>query len=273
MIFVQGLALTSKAFVSLAPAFRNMDRSLKEAALTSGASTRMLFRRAMIPLLRPAVLAAGVFILIVGFVVFEIPGTLGMPARILTLSSQLFHLANEVPGGMPLCGQVGALATLFLLLLLGLGVLYRHFTREASRYRTVTGKGFRASGARSTAALARGDANTSAAATSAVRRCSMDDFHQSKLQGRSWRQDRCAGRAAPSPLLDLSHARSPIDRRLAHGGCRGADAARVTAAADAGHGNRRQRAPDGGAERHCGLETITRRGAHARGRAGLSEPP
>ncbi len=143
MIFVQGLALTSTAFLFLAPAFRNMDPALEEAALASGASTLTLFRRVLIPLLRPAVMAAAIFLLIVGFVVFEIPGTLGMPARIFVLSSQLFYLANEAPGGIPLYGQVGALATLFLALLLGLGFVYRHFTREAARFRTITGKGFR----------------------------------------------------------------------------------------------------------------------------------
>lgn len=143
MIFVQGLALTSTAFLMLAPAFRNMDPALEEAALASGASGAMLARRVLVPLLRPAVLAAGVFLLIVGFVVFEVPGTLGMPARIFVLSSQLFYLASEAPGGMPLYGQVGALATVFLLLLLGLGVLYRRLTRDAARWRVVTGKGFR----------------------------------------------------------------------------------------------------------------------------------
>lgn len=143
MVFVQGLALTSTAFLFLAPAFRNMDPSLEEAALASGASAGMLFRRVLLPLLRPAVLAAAVFLLIVGFVVFEIPGTLGMPARIFVLSSQLYYLASEAPGGVPLYGQVGALATLFLLLLLGLGLFYRRMTREAARFRTVTGKGFR----------------------------------------------------------------------------------------------------------------------------------
>lgn len=143
MIFVQGLALTSTAFLFLAPAFRNMDPALEEAAMASGASTFTLFRRVLIPLLRPAVMAAAVFLLIVGFVVFEIPGTLGMPARIFVLSSQLFYLANEAPGGIPLYGQVGALATLFLALLLALGIAYRHFTREAARFRTITGKGFR----------------------------------------------------------------------------------------------------------------------------------
>jgi iron(III) transport system permease protein len=143
MIFVQGLALTSTAFLMLAPAFRNMDPALEEAALASGASGAMLARRVLIPLLRPAVLAAGVFLLIVGFVVFEVPGTLGMPARIFVLSSQLFYLASEAPGGMPLYGQVGALATFFLIALLALGLLYRRLTRDATRYRVITGKGFR----------------------------------------------------------------------------------------------------------------------------------
>ncbi len=143
MIFVQGLALTSTAFLILAPAFRNMDPALEEAALASGASGAMLARRVLIPLLRPAVLAAGVFLLIVGFVVFEVPGTLGLPARIFVLSSQLFYLASEAPGGMPLYGQVGALATFFLVMLLALGLLYRRLTRHAARYRVVTGKGFR----------------------------------------------------------------------------------------------------------------------------------
>lgn len=143
MIFVQGLALVSTCFLFLAPAFRNMDPSLEEAALASGASGAMLARRILVPLLRPAVLAAGVFLLIVGFVVFEIPGTLGMPARIFVLSSQLYYLASEAPGGMPLYGQVGALATLLLTILLLLGLVYRRLTREAARFRTVTGKGFR----------------------------------------------------------------------------------------------------------------------------------
>jgi iron(III) transport system permease protein len=143
MVFVQGLALTSTAFLILAPAFRNMDPALEEAALASGASGTMLARRVLVPLLRPAVLAAAVFLLIVGFVVFEVPGTLGMPARIFVLSSQLFYLASEAPGGMPLYGQVGALATFFLAMLLALGLLYRRLTRDATRYRVITGKGFR----------------------------------------------------------------------------------------------------------------------------------
>lgn len=143
MVFVQGLSLTSTAFLFLSPAFRNMDPSLEEAAMASGAGTVLLFRRVLLPLLAPALLAAGVFLLIVGFVVFEIPGALGLPARIFVLSSQLYFLAADPPGGFPLYGQIAALATAFIALLFLLGLVYRLMTAAASRYRTVTGKGFR----------------------------------------------------------------------------------------------------------------------------------
>ena len=143
MIFVQGLSLTSTAFLFLSPAFRNMDPSLEEAAMASGAGTAMLFRRVLVPLLAPALLAAGVFLLIVGFVVFEIPGALGLPARIFVLSSQIYFLAADPPGGFPLYGQISALASAFVGVLFVLGLVYRRMTAAASRYRTLTGKGFR----------------------------------------------------------------------------------------------------------------------------------
>jgi iron(III) transport system permease protein len=143
MVFVQGLSLTSTAFLFLSPAFRNMDPSLEEAAMASGAGTAFMFRRVLVPLLLPAILAAGLFLLIVGFVVFEIPGTLGLPARIFVLSSQIYFLAADPPGGFPLYGQISALASAFITMLFVLGLLYRRVTSAASRYRTVTGKGFR----------------------------------------------------------------------------------------------------------------------------------
>ncbi len=143
MVFVQGLALVPTAYLFLAPAFGNMDPSLEEAALTSGAGTWTLIRRIMVPILWPAILSAAIFLLIVSLVVFDVPGALGIPARIFVLSSQIYYLVNNSPGGIPLYGQVSALAMLFLVILLGLGFAYHRLTRHAHRYRTLTGKAFR----------------------------------------------------------------------------------------------------------------------------------
>jgi iron(III) transport system permease protein len=143
MIFVEALALVPTAFLFLAPAFRNMDPSLEEAAIASGASTWRLIRKVLLPLLWPALAACAVFLLIVCFVVFDIPGTLGMPARIYVLSTRIFYLTADSPTGVPLYGQVSALGTFFLLILAVLGYAYFRFTRESQRYRTISGKGFR----------------------------------------------------------------------------------------------------------------------------------
>lgn len=143
MIFVEGLALVPTTFLFLSPAFRNMDPSLEEAAATSGAGPFTTLRRVLLPLLWPSILAAGAFLMIVCLVVFDIPGTLGMPARIFVLSTQIYYLAVDSPTGVPLYGQVSALAAFFLLVLGVLGWAYHRLTRHAQRFRTVTGKGFR----------------------------------------------------------------------------------------------------------------------------------
>ena len=143
LIFVQGLAFVPTAYLILAPAFRNFDPSFEEAALTSGAGTWRLIRRILLPVLWPSILSAAVFLLMVSLVVFDVPGTLGTPAHIVVLSTRVYYLVSDSPGGMPLYGRVGALAALFLVLLLALAWAYHRLTVQAQRYRTVTGKAFR----------------------------------------------------------------------------------------------------------------------------------
>lgn len=76
MIFVQGLALVPTTFLLLAPSFRNMDPNLEEAALASGARPLTVVRRIILPMVSPAIFAAAAFLLIVGMVIFDIPGIL-----------------------------------------------------------------------------------------------------------------------------------------------------------------------------------------------------
>ena len=144
MIFVEGLSLVPTTVLMLAPACRNMDPSFEEAALASGASRLRVLGRIVLPLLLPAIAAAACFMLIVSLVVFDVPGTLGLPVRRFVLSTQVFHWISESPGGVPEYGKVGALAVLFLAILLALGALYRRATRRAAAFRTVGGKAFRA---------------------------------------------------------------------------------------------------------------------------------
>jgi iron(III) transport system permease protein len=143
MIFVETLALVPSTFLILSPAFRNMDPALEEAAMTSGANFGQTLRRVFIPMLAPALLAATAYLLVVGFLVFDVPGTLGMPVGIFVLSSRIVYLASDQSGGISAYQLISALAMTFLVLLLALAWAYRRFTGKANRYVTVTGKGSR----------------------------------------------------------------------------------------------------------------------------------
>lgn len=143
MIFVQAISLVPSTFLILSPAFRNMDPSLEEAAMTSGAGRWHLFTKIFVPLLAPSMLAAAIFMLMVGFLVFDVPGTLGLPINLFVLSSRIVYLATDVAGGMSAYHIISTIAVFFLVILLLQAGLYHRMTRNASRYVTVTGKNFR----------------------------------------------------------------------------------------------------------------------------------
>jgi iron(III) transport system permease protein len=143
MVFVETLALVPSVYLILAGAFRNMDPALEEAAMTSGARWPRIVTRIFIPMLAPALLAAAAYLLIVGALVFDVPGTLGMPVGLFVVSSRIVYLATDQSGGISAYGQIAAIGVTFLVLLLALAWAYRRMTVQASRFVTVTGKGFR----------------------------------------------------------------------------------------------------------------------------------
>ncbi len=143
MVFVEAIAVVPTTFLILSPAFRNMDPALEEAASASGAGGARVVFKVFLPLMAPALLSAAIFISVAGFVVFDIPGAIGMPVRIFVLSSQIYYWSNETPTGLPLYGLISALAAVFLLALLALGLVYQRATRRMSRYTVIGGKSYR----------------------------------------------------------------------------------------------------------------------------------
>ena len=75
---------------------------------------------------------------------FEMPLLVGLPARINVFSTRIFYELNP-DTGLPIYGRAAAVALPFLVIgLLLLGV-YNRLVREADRYVTVTGRGYRPS--------------------------------------------------------------------------------------------------------------------------------
>lgn len=142
MIFVQGLALVPTTFLMLSPAFRNMDPNLEEVALVSGAGMFKLIRTIVLPILLPSILAASTFVFIAGLVVFDIPGIIGLPVRIMVISSQIFF-ATHPPDGMADYGVVSALSMSYLAIISITMCIYFRLTRWVQKFTTITGKGYR----------------------------------------------------------------------------------------------------------------------------------
>lgn len=142
MAFIQGISFVPAAFFMLVGAYRTMDPSLEEAAYTSGISKFQTFLRINIPITLPAISGVMVYLFMTAIAVFEIPAIIGLPARILVLSSMIYTSTNP-PIGLPRYGVAGAYGSIMLLAGLILAYLYFRTLREGRKYAVITGRGYR----------------------------------------------------------------------------------------------------------------------------------
>jgi iron(III) transport system permease protein len=121
----------------LTPAFRNMDATLEEASLVSGAGILRTLRRIVVPLMTPIV---GV-VLLLGIVhslqAFELELILGFPFRFYVFSTQIHWLLHQQP---PQFAAATALGSTILFIMTPLVILQRrqlaqrNFTTVGGRY-------------------------------------------------------------------------------------------------------------------------------------------
>ena len=109
----------------------------------AGAGNGVIIVRITARLLAPALIGTGLYLFMVSLVVFDIPGTIGMPSRIFVISSHIYALANDNPRGLPEFGTIGAIAFFFILVLSMAAMAYQYFMRSSSRFATITGKSYR----------------------------------------------------------------------------------------------------------------------------------
>ncbi len=141
MIFVEGLILTPLAFLIIAAALRSMDPSLEESARMAGSPHLQIVRRVTFPLIRPAILAAGILNFVRAIESFDTPAVIALPARIDVFASKIFKEALDA--FPPNHNLAASYAMSLLAITLGLVYVYRVMLRKAERFVTVTGRGFR----------------------------------------------------------------------------------------------------------------------------------
>jgi iron(III) transport system permease protein len=142
MCFVQGLRLVPSAYLMIAASFRAMDPSLEEQSAMAGRGIGQTTFRITLPIMRPALLAALIYFIIVVIESFDIPGLLGFTARIRVLSTAIYW-ATHSEVGLPDYGLASALGTIILAAALLLMWIYQRLTAHQERFATITGKGYR----------------------------------------------------------------------------------------------------------------------------------
>jgi iron(III) transport system permease protein len=119
VVLVSSLRLTALQFFLLLGPFLAMDRSLHEAARTSGAGPARAFFQIEVPVLAPAITGA----MILGFVLFlesfDAPQVLGVPAGIFVIPTEIYaYLANSTGPQFAHASSISVLLMVVLLLLI-----------------------------------------------------------------------------------------------------------------------------------------------------------
>lgn len=140
MIFVEGIHSAPLVFLLMFAAFRNMDSSLEESALMSGARMSRVLFRVTLPLVKPALALAALIMFVRVISSFEVPTLLGQSAGIWVFTSRIYYALSGFPVDY---GTAGAYAV-GLLVILGVFTGWQsRLNRRAKSYQTISGKGFR----------------------------------------------------------------------------------------------------------------------------------
>ncbi len=141
MVLVEGLLDLPIAYLVIAPAMGAFDVSLEESSRVCGASNMRTLLRVTLPILRPAILAAAVLVVVRSLASFAVPSVIGMPARTYVLATHIYRIVSTgfaVDYGMAAAVGMSALAASVTLIF-----LYRYLTSASEKYVTISARGYR----------------------------------------------------------------------------------------------------------------------------------
>ena len=141
LIFVSVTGWATLLTIFLVPAFRNMDAALEESARMCGASPRRTVIRILVPLLRPAILAAFILSLTRLLSSFETEVFLGTGAGIYVLTNKIYERMVQI---FPPDFRTGMTMAVMLLVITFALVLVNWRFLGKRDYTTVTGRGYSA---------------------------------------------------------------------------------------------------------------------------------
>ena len=140
MVLVEVLHTAPFVFLLMAAALRAMEGTLEESARVSGAGPLRVLRRITLPLLRPALYAMVLLVVIRALEGFEVPALLGIPRGVWVLTTGIWHSLTRYPVDY---GAASAFAvSLLAVASVGIFLLFR-LTWRGRSFQTMTGRGIR----------------------------------------------------------------------------------------------------------------------------------
>ncbi len=141
MILVEGLLDLPIAYLIIAPAMSAFDVALEESSKVCGASTMRTLTRVTLPVLRPAILASVILVIVRSLASFAVPSIIGMPGRKYVLATHIYRTIST--GFAADYGKAAAIGMSALAASIVLIYLYRYLTAEGGKYVTITSRGFK----------------------------------------------------------------------------------------------------------------------------------
>jgi iron(III) transport system permease protein len=139
LIFVMSLYVSPYVFLTVEAVMTRMDANLEEASLIAGASLSKTVCKVVLPLSMPAILSAGILVITRTLEEFAIPGVLGAPSGIYTITTYIYYQAISY---LPPRYEVAALlASLLMAMTAILLFLQSRLLGGDRRFTTVSGKG------------------------------------------------------------------------------------------------------------------------------------
>jgi iron(III) transport system permease protein len=141
MILVEGFLWSPLSFLLLSSVFQSANAEYEEAARMCGAGIFHTVTRISMRLALPAFSAVALLMVVRSVEAFEVPALIGLPGNVKVLTTDIYlDMKQNVP---PDLGYSSAFSLVLLLVAAGLISLYSRISRYASRYHSVTGRGFR----------------------------------------------------------------------------------------------------------------------------------
>ncbi len=140
MVLIEGFLWSPLVFLLMSATFRRSNADMEEAARIAGASVTATVLRISLRLAMPAVLGLGLFVFIRNLEAFDVPVLIGTPSKISLLTTDIYQSMTRVP---PQMGHASAFSIVLMMVVAVLLHFYSKIARQAERFASVTGKGYR----------------------------------------------------------------------------------------------------------------------------------